>query len=73
MLYAHDPAKYAYGYTETKAFADRVWNDTNIHNKQKHLIKFDARTSAYKLREQAAMVQIYASLAWPKSELGKLA
>ena len=47
-----------------QTFADNVWNDKNIHNQQKHMIKFDPSTSAYKLREQAGMVQIYACLAW---------
>ena len=28
------------------------------------MIKFEERTSAFKLREQAGMVQIYACLAW---------
>ncbi len=51
-------------YAAAKKFADQVWDDKNIHNQQKHMIKFDARTSAYKLREQAAMVQLYACLAW---------
>ena len=47
-----------------QTFADKVWNDKNIHNQQRHMIKFDPSTSAYKLREQAGMVQIDASLAW---------
>jgi hypothetical protein len=47
-----------------QTFADNVWNDPKIHNMQKHMIKFDPSTSAYKLREQAGMVQIYACLAW---------
>jgi len=48
----------------TQTFADNVWNNSKIHNQQKHMIKFDPSTSAYKLREQAGMVQIYACLAW---------
>jgi rhamnogalacturonyl hydrolase YesR len=50
-----------------QGFADKVWNDPKVHNQQKHLIKFEEWTSAYKLREQAAMVQIYAGLAWDPS------
>jgi len=47
-----------------QTFADNVWNDSKIHNMQKHMIKFDPRTSVYKLREQAGMVQLFACLAW---------
>lgn len=45
-------------------FADGVWNNPRIHNMRTHMIKFEERTSAYKLREQAGMVQLYACLAW---------
>jgi predicted alpha-1,6-mannanase (GH76 family) len=59
-----DDAK-AKSYREAaQTFADNVWNDAKIHNMQKHMIKFDPSTSAYKLREQAGMVQIFACLAW---------
>jgi hypothetical protein len=63
LLPSGDPKVRTYiGAAQT--FADNVWNDPKIHNMQRHLIKFDPSTSAYKLREQAGMVQIYASLAW---------
>ncbi len=56
--------KYSSYLGAAQTFADTVWADTKVHNKQKHLIKFEEWTSAYKLREQAGMVQIYACLAW---------
>jgi hypothetical protein len=59
-----DNQKYKSYVAATQTFADKVWNDRNIHNLQKHMIKFDPSTSAFKLREQAGMVQIYACLAW---------
>jgi hypothetical protein len=59
---AHE--KYASYVGAAQEFADAVWANTRIHNKQKHMIKFEERTSAFKLREQAGMVQIYACLAW---------
>jgi hypothetical protein len=67
-----DPPRASSYLGAVQSFADRVWNDTSIHKKQTHLIKFDPSTSAYKLREQAAMVQIYACLAWSNDSYSKL-
>lgn len=69
LLYAVDPQSYGRFRQAAQAFANQVWDDTKIHNKQKHLIKFEEWTGAHKLREQAAMVQLFACLAW--SDAGK--
>jgi len=72
-----DPARarYATYLGAAQSFANRVWDDPKVHNQQKHLIKFEERTSAFKLREQAAMVQLFACLAWTdaKNDLSLLA
>ncbi len=64
LLHAVNPGGYDRFRQAAQRFSNQVWDDTKIHNKQKHLIKFEEWTSAYKLREQAAMVQLFACLAW---------
>ena len=61
-------AKYAAYLGAAQEFADGVWANTRIHNKRSHMIKFEERTSAFKLREQAGMVQVYACLAWADAD-----
>jgi hypothetical protein len=67
-----DPTRYSSYLAAVQSFADQVWNDKSIHNMQTNLIKFDPSSSTYKLREQAAMVQIYACLAWSSVDYSKL-
>ena len=52
------------GSAAAQTFANQVWDNPKIHNKQQHLIKLEEWTSAYKLREQAALVKLLACLAW---------
>jgi Glycosyl hydrolase family 76 len=64
LLYAVSPSSYARFRQAAQDFANKVWTDKSVHNMQSHLIRFDPTTSVFKLREQAGMVQIFASLAW---------
>ncbi len=56
-----------------QAYADRAWDDPRIHDPATDLFRFDGPTSACTLLDQAAMVQIYALLAWPPERYGLLA
>lgn len=53
--------------------ADRVWNDRNVHDSKTHLFKFSRTARETTLLDQAAMVQMYAALAWPSSSSQLLA
>lgn len=56
-----------------QAYADRAWDAPRIHDPATDLFRFDGPTGACTLLDQAAMVQLYALLAWPPERYGMLA
>lgn len=56
-----------------QAYADWTWHDPTIHDLATNLFHLDQTSEAHTLLDQAAMVQIYALLAWPPDRYGLLA
>lgn len=56
-----------------QAYADRVWGDPSLHDQRTGLFRLDRSSEAYTLLDQAAMVQLFALLAWPRTGYGLLA
>jgi uncharacterized protein YyaL (SSP411 family) len=75
QLSAVDTANNAATYRQAmQSYADKVWNDASIRDPKTNLFKpLETSSSAYRLLDQAAMVQVYAALAWDSSNYGKLA
>ena len=55
-----------------QAYADDAWNDRDVHDASTGLFKLDSASSTYSLLDQAAMVQVYACLAWEPSSYKNL-
>jgi hypothetical protein len=67
-----------YAVTQTAAYrqaiqdyADRAWADPNVRDPRTGLFRLDGG-ARYSLLDQAAMVQVYACLAWEPASYGKL-
>jgi hypothetical protein len=56
-----------------RAYADRVWNDSAIHDAATGLFRFEGPHAACTLLDQAAMVQVLALCAWPTEQYALLA
>jgi hypothetical protein len=56
-----------------RAYADAAWDNAVIHDPATDLFRFEGAASPCTLLDQAAMVQIYALLAWPEEQYGLLA
>lgn len=66
---APDPAYRA----AMQAYADAAWENPAIRDRATGLFRFDPRQHEHTLLDQAAMVQIYALLAWPREQYPLLA
>ena len=56
-----------------RAFADRLWEDPDVHDARTGLFRHDRASGAFTLLDQAAAVQLLALLAWPPEQYGWLA
>ena len=56
-----------------QAYADGAWDNPAVHDHVTDLFRFDGAASPCTLLDQAAMVQVYALLAWPEAHYGLLA
>ena len=74
QLSAVDTASNASTYRAAmQSYADKVWNEPSIRDPKTNLFKpLETSSSAYRLLDQGAMVQVYAGLAWDSSNYGKL-
>jgi hypothetical protein len=55
------------------AYADRAWDNSDIHDQETGLFRFDGAGSVCSLLDQSAMVQLLALSAWPPEQYALLA
>ena len=79
MLYPYAASSLQSSILQTmQAYGDWAWNSTSARNPKTNLLYFDdagqpaAGRQAAQLRDQGAMTQLYALLAWSSSNYGKL-